>query len=445
MDVDLCSRWFNNFAAAACGRRDSHMGELRELSLMDPVTIRDPFEYYARMRAEAPVHFDERAHAWLVTRYQDVQQAARMTEELSNELGFAEALKAEWQEELDEMMRREGFGPHIMSDNFQVDPPTHARRRGLVEQAFSAERVAAMEPHITSIVRELMDRFIDAGRAEVVTAYSIPTAIYVISDLLAVPRSRIDDVKKWSDAAVVPLGQGISREQAVGYARDIMDMHRYIAQAIAERRERRGTDMISDLVHARIDDPVAPELSMAELLSICVGLLAAGNETTRNGISWGTWILGRHPELVQALRDAPDRNRALQRFVEEVLRFESPVPQLPRFAKVDCEIGGVRIPKGSPVWLCFSSANRDTAKFDHADEVDPNRKNAGQHLTFGVGIHRCIGAMLARMEMKCAFREIVERLDDFSIDVPYEELDIWGTFVFRGPRTLPATFTKRVP
>jgi cytochrome P450 len=419
------------------------MSELRELSLTDPATIRDPFDYYARMRDEAPVHFDERAHAWLVTRYQDVQQAARMTDELSNELGFAEALRAEWQQELDEMMRREGHGPHVISDNFQVDPPVHARRRGLVEQAFSAGRVAAMEPHITSIVRELMDRFIDDGRADFVTAFSIPTAIYVISDLLAVPRTRVDDVKRWSDAAVGPLGQGISKQQAIGYARDIMDMHRYIAQAIAERRAVRGTDMISDLVHARIDDPVAPELTMPELLSISVALLAAGNETTRNGISWGTWILGRHPEIVQALRNAPDRNRALQRFVEEVLRFESPVPQLPRFAKVDCEIGGVRIPKGSPVWLCFSSANRDAAKFDRAELVDPDRRNAGQHLTFGVGIHRCIGAMLARMEMKCAFREIVDRLDDFSIDVPYEKLDIWGTFVFRGPRSLPATFRKR--
>ncbi len=419
------------------------MGELRELSLLDPVTIRDPFEYYARMRAEAPVHFDERAQAWLVTRYQDVQQAARMTAELSNELGFAEALRAEWQEEIDAMMRREGHGPHIMSDNFQVDPPTHARRRGLVEQAFSAERVAAMEPHITSIVRELMDRFVNDGRAELVTALSIPTAIYVISDLLGVPRARVDDVKRWSDAAVGPLGQGITREQAIGYAGDIMDMHRFIVQSIQERRLERGTDMISDLVHARIDDPVSPELTMPELLSICVALLAAGNETTRNGISWGTWILGRHPEMVQSLRSAPDRSRALQRFVEEVLRFESPVPQLPRFAKVDCEIGGVKIPKGSPVWLCFSSANRDAAKFERPDAVDPERKNAGQHLTFGVGIHRCIGAMLARMEMKCAFREIVERLDDFSIDVPYENLDIWGTFVFRGPRTLPATFRKR--
>jgi cytochrome P450 len=419
------------------------MSELRSQSLMDPATIRDPFPYYAQMRAEEPVHFDERAHAWLVTRYEDVQQAARMTAELSNELGFAEAMRAEWQDELDEMMRREGHGPHVISDNFQVDPPNHSRRRGLVEQAFSAQRVAAMEQHISSIVAGLMDRFIDQGKADMVSGYSIPTAIYVISDLLDVPRSRVDDVKKWSDAAVVPLGRGISKEQAFAYARDLMDMHRFIVRAIEERRARPGTDMISDLVHARIDDPQAPQLSMAELLSIGVALLAAGNETTRNGISWGTWILGRHPEIAQSLRDAPDQNRALQRFVEEVLRFESPVPQLPRFAKVDCEIGGVKIPKGSHVFLCFSSANRDAAKFEHADTVDLQRKNAGQHLTFGVGIHRCIGAMLARMEMKCAFREIVNRLDDFSIPVPYEELDIWGTFVFRGPRTLPSTFRRR--
>src|SRR5579862_8460764 len=401
------------------------MNALTDYSLTDPDTVNYPYEYYAKMRTEDPVHFDARAHAYMVSRFDDVLQAVRMIRELSNELGFAEALRSPWQEEIDAMMRREGHGPHIISDNFQVDPPVHARRRGLVEQAFSAQRVAAMEDHITGIVRELMDAFIDKGEADIVKEFSIPIAIYVIGGLLNVPRSRMADLKRWSDASVGSIGRGISKEQSFAYARDIMEMHQFIDEQVQDRRANRGTDMISDLVHATIDDPQSPQLSFAELLSICVALLAAGNETTRNSISWGTLILAQHPD---ALR---------------VLRIQSPVPQLPRVATCDCEIGGVKIPKGSHVFLCFASANHDARKFAGAEEFELGRKNAGQHLTFGAGIHRCIGAMLARMELKCAFREIVNRMESLELTVPEDQLRIWGSFVFRGLDNLPVRFTKR--
>ncbi len=412
-------------------------------SLVDAETLTNPFPYYARIRAEAPVYYDERAQAWLVTRYDDVQQSARMTAELSNELGFQEAARSQWQAEIDAMMLREGFGPHIISDNFQVDPPKHARRRGLVDQAFSGPRVAEMESHIRAIGRELMDKFIDRGRADLVSEFSRPFSIYVISDLLNVPRDRVDDVSRWSDAAIAPLSGGLNKEQMFAYARDLMDMHRYLAEQIQARRENRGSDMISDLVHARIDDPDNPQLSFAELLSICVALLAAGNETTRNGISFGGWILAQHPEVFDALRNAENQNQALQRFVEEILRLQPPVPQLPRFATRDCQIGGVTIPKGSYVLLCFASANRDENRFEGGDQFILGRKNAGQHLTFGIGVHRCLGAMLARMEMKCAFREIVNRMDSFRLTIPDQDVSVWGALFFRGPRNLPVSFMKR--
>jgi cytochrome P450 len=418
------------------------MKPLASYSLADPETISDPFEYYARMRAEQPVHFDERARAWMVTRFDDVQQALRMTEDLSNQLGFEEALRSPYQDEVDEMMRREGFGPHRSSDNFQVDPPLHAVRRGLVNMAFSGQRVATMETHIAQIVHEVTDNFVDRGEADMVREFSVPIAIYVISDLLNVPRDRIDDVKRWSDAAVAPFGRGLTREQLFAYARDTMDMHRYLAGALDERRHRRGDDLISDLVHARMDDDQHPQLSMTELLSIGVALLAAGNETTRNGISFGTWILAEHPKILRSIRDADDLNQSLRQFVEEVLRIEPPVPQLPRFAVRDCKIGGATIRQGDHVFLCFASANRDGGKFEQADKFIWDRKNAGQHLTFGAGIHRCIGAMLARMEMKCAFREIVQRFADFQLALAHSEVEIWATFLFRGPLSLPVRFTK---
>lgn len=394
------------------------------------------------MRAEDPVHFDKTAGAYLVSRYEDIQQAVRMDEALSSALGLTSVHREPWQDEIDEMMRTEGHGPHNAGDNFNVDPPLHARRRALVDKAFTAQSVARMEEHISRIVRELMDRFIDRGRADMVSELTIPAGIYVISDQLGLPRDRLDDYKRWSDAAVVPIGRGLTREQGIKYARDIMEMHRFLMLHIEDRRKNPGEDLISGLVHARLDG-TSEGLDEQELLSGCVALLAAGNETTRNGMSWIAYLLGRDKAIFRTLRDASDQNRVLQRFVEEVLRIQPPVPQLPRVAVEDVEIGGVKIAKGSHVYLCFASANRDTSKFVDPEKFDLERKNVGQHLTFGAGIHRCVGAMLARMEMKCCAREIVNRIDNYELDFSGEP-DIWGTFVFRGPKSLPVTFTRRI-
>lgn len=414
---------------------------LKTTSLVDPATVNSPYPYYSWMRAEEPVHFDAKAGAWLISKYEDIAQAVRM-ESLSSEFGLAGAHREGWQNEIDDMMRREGFGPHSSSDNFNVDPPQHARRRSLVDKAFTAQSVAKMEQHVTQIVNGLMEKFIDRGHADMVGEYSIPISIYVIADLLGLPRDRLDDYKRWSDAAVVPFGRGIGKEQAVKYARDMMEMHRFLNSHIEDRRSRPTDDLISGLVHARINGDESTALNLTELLSGCVALLAAGNETTRNGMSWGAYLLARDPKLLQALRTSADQNSALQRFVEETLRLQPPVPQLPRMATQDVEIGGVKIPKGSFIYLCWASGNRDAEKFQNADQFDLGRKNVGAHLTFGQGIHRCVGAMLARMEMKCAAREIVNRLDDYRM-TSADEPEIWGTFVFRGPRSLPVMFKKR--
>lgn len=414
---------------------------LSEMSLVNPETVAMPHEYYQAMRGEAPVRFDEKAGVWLVTRFDDIRQAARMTDVLSNGLGLDSSLRAPWQQELDEMMLREGFGPHKSGDNFNVDPPLHSRRRGLVNQALGGNAVAKLKPNMESIVRELADRFIETGEAELVSQYAIPTAIFVISDLLGVPRERVDDVKRWSDAAVAPFGQGLTKDQAFAYARDLMDMHRYLDEEITDRRNNRGDDMISNLVHAQIDDDENPRLSHAELLSCSVALLAAGNETTRNAIGWGLYFLAQDPQLFGRLKASLDQDeKLLDTFIEETLRIEPPVPQLPRMTVADCEIGGVAIPKGSLVYLCWASGNRDSDWFEGAEQFDMERKNIRLHLSFGHGVHRCVGSMLARMEMKCAFKEVLTRMQSLALREPDADLDIWGTVVFRGLRSLPVKF-----
>ncbi|HLY54979.1 MAG TPA: cytochrome P450 [Stellaceae bacterium] len=415
------------------------MRPVASYSLTQKDVVTQPWEYYARMRGEEPVHYDEGARAWLVTRYSDILQAVQMTDVLSNEFGW-DNLRESWQDEIDEMMRREAFGPHRAADNFKVDGVLHSTRRKLVEQAFSASRVTAMEAHIGGLARRLVDKFIDRGEAEIAAELSVPLGLLVIAGILNVPESRLGDMHRWSDASVAGFGMGITKEEGIAYARDIMEMHRFLAAEFDKRRADPGDDIVSALVHAK--DEAGNGLNMTELLSICVALLTAGNETTRNAMSFGTLIMARDPDLFDRLRNAEDQNRLLQRFVEETLRLEPTVPQLPRYALEDCEIGGQKIAKGDNILLCWASGNHDEAKFPMPTAFQLDRNNSRHHLTFGAGIYSCVGAMLARMEMKCCFRELVTRMERLELAIPEDEIEIWGTFVFRGPRRVPVRFTK---
>ena len=417
------------------------MKPLSDYTLLDKQTVADPFEYYAKMRSEAPVHFDPKLNAWLVSRYTDIQELGRQPDALSSELGYEKVLWGRWQTEVAELMTREGYGMNPLSDGFQVDPPVHSKRRGLVEHAFSAQRVAAMEDDISAMARELVDAFIDRGEADLTNEFARPLAIYVVGHLFNVPKERKDDVARWSDAFAAQLEGDLTKEQAFKHARELMECHRYIDQEIQARRKNPKDDLISALMQARIDDPENPALSFHNLLQIFTTFLAAGNHTTVSAISWGALILAENPQLMKSLQTSDNPNKALTRFSEEVLRIIAPVPQLPRVALKDFEVGGVTVPKGATVWLCFSSGNRDDQKFPAADQFQLDRNNAIQHLSFGVGIHRCIGSMLARMEMRCAFREIVTRMDNLTT-LPGQASTV-GTLDSYGLGALPVSFAKR--
>lgn len=226
-------------------------------------------------------------------------------------------------------------------------------------------------------------------------------------------------------------------------AEQTVELWCYLTERIDERRAEPRNDMISDLVHARIDDPQNPQLTLAELFEVIRGLITAGNETTTTAIGNGLLLLINNPQLIRTLRETKEQDRALNRFSEEILRLESPVPGLPRVTTEDTEIGGRKIPKGAHVYLCYSSANRDEAKFDAPDRFDLERKNVGQHLAFGSGIHRCIGAMLARMEIKVSMRRMIQRVDNLHLTIPARELRYGPSMVTRSLVSLPVAFTPR--
>lgn len=410
-------------------------------TLLNPDTLANPYPHYAALRRDAPVHFDESLQAYVVTRFEDVQEAARMTDALSNELGFDKVLRSPWQDEIDEMMWREGYGPHIISNTLQVDPPKHARRRKLLNDSFNARTVMALEPHIYQVAMDALSGFLARGSGDLMRDYSLPIPIMTICDLLNFPRDRVDEMSQWADSAVAQISMVGTRDEAFVHARNVMALQKFVMEAIEERRGTPGDDLISQLVHARIDDDDNPHLTPEELMPMCLIVVAGGVDTTRNGIAWGCYNLAKDPELFTLLRHAEDQDALLKRFVEETLRQQTVVPQLPRFAKQACVIGGVTIPEGASVFLSWGSANHDEKKFPEPEKLDIFRKNAGMHAAFGAGIHRCIGNMLARMEMKCAFRALLDNMETLSLEVAPDAIEMDASVVLRGPAKLPVTFT----
>ena len=418
------------------------MQSLSSYTLADPKVMRDPYPYYERMRAEDPVHFDEGIRTWLVTRYEDIVAAARNTEDFSDEMRVSAAVRSPFQAEVDEAMQREGFVPLTGEDNFKVDGELHTRRRKLVAHAFTGPAVTAMEARVANIVRDRAAAFLPRGEADLVREFAMPIPILVICDALGLPADRVDEISRGADSMVAQVGAGATRDQAYQHGRNVLQLQRFVREAIEARRLEPGTDLISLLVQARVDDdPSLPKLTDRELLSISIVAIAGGVDTTRNGIAFAMHALATRPDLLAYLRDSKEQDKDIGRFNEEVLRFYSPVPQLPRIVKKDTVLGGKTIPKGSMVFLCWASGNRDAQRFAEADKFDLDRANTRQHLAFGTGVHFCLGSMLARQEMKYAVKEIVSSVESLELAVPPEQLDLSSSMVIlRGLKTLPVTF-----
>ena len=420
------------------------MQPLSSYTLADPKVMQNPYPYYERLRAEDPVHFDEGIRTWLVTRHDDIVAVARNTEVYSDEMRVSAAIRSPFQAEVNEYMQREGFMLLDPADSFKLDGELHTRRRKLVSHAFTGPAVAAMEARVAAICDRQAATFLGRGEADLVREYAMPIPILVICDALGLPMDRVDEISRGADSMVAQVGANATREEAYQHAGNVMQLHRFVREAIEARRLEPGTDLISLLVHARIDDST-PQLTDRELMSIATVAIAGGVDTTRNGIAFALHALAARPDLLARLRASQELDKDIRRFHEEVLRFYTPVPQLPRITRKETTLGGKTIPQGAFVFLCWASGNRDPQRFAEPDKFDMDRTNLGQHLTFGSGVHFCLGAMLARQEIKCAIRQIVSSMDSLELAVPPEQLDLTGSMVIlRGLKSLPVRFRSRI-
>jgi cytochrome P450 len=221
------------------------------------------------------------------------------------------------------------------------------------------------------------------------------------------------------------------------------ELQNFIIRYIEAREREPREDMISDIVHARLDDDENPTLSRYEQISTIRGFLIAGNDTTATAITNVLLILATEPGLAERLYPQVDDERVMTRFVEEVLRLHPPVHGLFRTAMRDVELGGTLVPAGSQLCILYASANDDGAKFPEPRKLDIDRPNVGANLTFGSGIHKCVGIALARMEIKLAAQEFIRRLKDIRLAMPVEELTYLPTLASQTIERLPLTFSRR--
>ncbi|MFD7662085.1 cytochrome P450 [Streptomyces sp. NPDC059788] len=394
------------------------MPEIIDLGAYGPDFVTDPHPYYAKLRAQGPVHrvrIPEYMDVWLVVGHEEAR-AALADPRLAKDWSHAAAPvlgpeEDEWQ----------------LMNMLDADPPQHTRLRKLVAREFTSRRVEALRPRVQQITDDLLDAMLAApeDRADLVEALAFPLPMTVICELLGVPDIERDTFRVWSNELVSPTSQ----EASMAAARD---MAAYLDVLIEAKRQSPGEDLLSALV--RTSDEDGDQLSRQELVGMAFLLLVAGHETTVNLIANGTRALLQHPEQLSALR--ADFS-LLDNAVEEMLRYDGPVENATfRFAAEPVEIGGTVIPAGEVVVVSLAAAGRDAERFTAPDTFDITRETRG-HIAFGHGIHFCLGAPLARMEGRIAVRTLLERCPDLALDVENEALTWRPGMTIRGPHHLP--------
>jgi cytochrome P450 len=307
-----------------------------------------------------------------------------------------------------------------------TDPPRHRKLRNLVTEAFTPRTVEALRPRITEIVDELLDQVTPLGRMDLIEDFAVPLPVKVIAELLGIPIEERERFKRWSDAVVTGGQAGMSDAQAS------REMGAFFTDLMEERRRSPREDLISALLAARID---GESLDQRELLSFCILLLVAGNETTTNLIGNAILCFDEHPDLEAQLRAGPE---LLASAIDEVLRYRSPIQSMFRKTRSEVRLGGQTIPAGEMVVAWIGSANRDPHQFPEPDRFDI-RRSPNRHLAFGQGIHFCLGAPLARLEATIALRALLERLGPLQVD--RAGLAPLASQVLYGVQRLPVAFT----
>lgn len=402
------------------------------LDLNHPEFVFDPYPLLAELRENTPVFFDPVWNKVFFTRYDDIATLLRDRRLGRSLLHVLSRDELGWPPPNPLTRDFDYFQENHMLDN---EPPKHTRLRGLMLKAFTPARVEGLRGKIEDIVNGLIDRVQDRGRMDLLKDFAEPIPVTVIAELLGVPEADRHQLRPWSAKIVKLYELEYTDEQATEANQAVIEFSDHIKDLATERRKRPRDDLISALVQV---EEQGEKLTTDELVANCILLLNAGHEASVNGTTLGMLSLHHNPDQMALARASAleDNHEFFKSAVEELLRYDTPLPMFERWVLQDIDYHGVPLKRGVEVGLLYASGNRDPRRFANPDALDLTRRD-NPHLTFGLGIHYCVGAPLARVELQVSFHALLKRLPNLRIA---REPEYTGGFVIRGHKAMPVEF-----
>jgi cytochrome P450 len=388
----------------------------------DPAFYNDPYPFYEQIRARTPVAYWENFNVWAYVNHDDVSALLR-DRRFGRQLTHLKS-----REELGWPPVRDELRPFYDVDDLQMlqlEPPNHTRLRNLVQKSFMSRQIETMRPKLAALCDALIDEMQATGEVDLLTAYATPLPVIAIAQLLGVPVEMKDWLLSWSHKMVQMYMLGHTREQELEAVQATQEFVAYLRDLVAERRKRPANDLITLLIDA---EEAGDKLTEDELISSCILLLNAGHEATVNVIGNGMSALLTHPEQWAKLVAADAAPGLVQSAVEEMLRWDPPLHYFHRWAmEDDLEYKGKRFKMGDTIAVLLGAANRDPQRFTNAQAFDITRPvEANPHVSFGGGIHFCVGAPLARLELQVAVERLVRRVPGLALAEAAEYRNAFG-------------------
>lgn len=403
-------------------------------SFGDPAIQSDPFAAYDALRGEHPVYRDPATGFYVVLDYDLLCQVALDSATYSNSTGVLAVRSGELGAEI-KRIQAENNIPTVPT-LLVTDPPDHTFYRRLVDKAFSAARVKRLEGYLTGVIDDLVAGFENEPSIDFFARMGNVVPLYVVADLIGADRSRIDDIKRWSDSAAAASDPSVDRQTILHHIRVTCEFQRFIRDQAHRYRASPDDTLLSEVANAEVD---GRRLTDPELVSMMQQVFVAGHETTSSTMTGGMLYLIRTPGLEEQLRQRPE---LIRNFVEEVLRLESPLQGMFRITTRDVELGGVSIPAKSVIVVRWGAGNRDSKQFACPAQLDLERKNPMRHLAFGYGIHFCVGNQLARAELRISFDRLLRRLKNFRLVDGDRSIERLSHYFIYGIRRLDIAFDR---
>lgn len=420
-----------------CPVGNERLASLEAVSFIDPAVQENPFAYYRTLRYGDPVHFEEDLGMYLVSRHEDLMTVLRDPVVFSQELGYYKQMAQGHLDEMKEVLKDEGGG--FFPDVANIDPPRHTRVRRLLAQAFSRKRMKSLEPQFERLVDGLIDDFVDRGELDGLHDLALPMAIAFSMQQLQVNDLDMSTIKRWGSAYLSQFSLNNSRDEMIRAAHELAEMQNYLIALVHRRMAEPEDDMLSDIITARTPDE--EPLSFEELVATARALLINTHDSMSTAFTNILFQVATNPDIATTFYQAAEDDSQMGRFIEELLRLEPPVRALSRVTTASVTLGDTLLPEGAHLLILFASANDDETVFECPRQFDANRANIHKSMTFGAGVHLCLGVSLARMQLLVAAKQTARRLRGLSLAIPTEEIRYIPNAALLAMERLPLVFT----